>query len=117
MDVPELTGKTNQELFYEAVEILKAFNGSADEKADLFDVLTKQITRKTNGSWTADREKATDGSHLFFGTLGHTLVITLSGQIWQGKMGFSPSDGVRPVCKKGQIQYEPDYSKLRRLSK
>lgn len=112
MEAPDLKGMNSRELYLEAVEIVKALSGTADQKADLFEELSKQINKKTSGSWEAKRAKGTDGAHVFWGSIGQVLVISLDKQLWQGSF---QKGGIRPTPVNKEIRYEVDYTKLRKL--
>lgn len=112
MDIPELKGTDGTVLLRQAIEFLKAFNGSADEKADFFEKLANQITEKTKGSWSATRGIAVDGSHVFLGSLAQILVINLKGELWRGNF---QSGGYTITVVNKEARYQLNYSKLRML--
>ena len=89
MKVPELRGKTVRELYKELVEHVKKFEGTAQQKADLFEALAKQVEQKTGGEWAAVRGIGTDGSHLFYGQRGEAMVISPEGALFKGNATVS----------------------------
>jgi RHS repeat-associated protein len=106
--IPMLTGPTAREMAREAIQLVKSLKGSPEEKAALFEQLAEQIKVKTGGSWQAARMTGTDGSSVFLGTQGETLVISPAGQIFRGKIadGVLTFNGAAPT---------PNYSILRLL--
>ena len=95
--------------FREAVILLKAHRGSAQDKADAFDGEMRRSIRKNMPYWSARRRIGTDGSHVFVSDSGEGLVIDLKGKLWRG---HASADGLRA---RGRKHYEVDYSHLREL--
>ena len=89
---------TNRELFRKALEKVKALNGTAQAKADLFEQEAQVIERLTNGAWSAQRMTGTNGEHVFIGRVGDLLVIGQNGQLHRGRLQdqqFIPPDQVQ----------------------
>ncbi|HXG06237.1 MAG TPA: hypothetical protein VNI77_02805 [Nitrososphaera sp.] len=107
--VPTLTGASGREMAREAVQYVKSFPGTAEQKAELFEQLAKQISEKRRGAWQAARMRGTDGSHVFSGQQGELLVIKLNGQVLRGRM----QDGGVGFGQGGTVT--PNYSNLRQL--
>jgi RHS repeat-associated protein len=105
--VPMLTGTKGGELLRDAIGRVRATQGNANEKADFFEALAAQIEERTAGTWHATRIKAGDGSHVFVGKLGETLVVNPEGQLFRGNvMALRPRpDGL----------ITPDFDALRKL--
>lgn len=86
IEVPVLTGST-REMFGQAMStIVKSTTGGA-EKAAAFEQMAGQITTASRGAWTAVRETAVDGSHVFIGSQGHAIVINAQGQVFRAQLG------------------------------
>lgn len=64
-----------------------------DELADLYERLKRQIESSVPG-WTATRGVCRDGSHVFIGSLGRSLVIMPDRSIWIGDLGKGGPDAL-----------------------
>jgi RHS repeat-associated protein len=106
--IPTLTGTANRELFTEALGYVRASAGTAGEKASLFEALAEQIEKKTAGSWSATRYSGADGSHVFVGGAGETLVIDSSGALFKGRAQTG-------LVAAGKNSFRPNYDVLRKV--
>ncbi len=52
-------------------------------RADLFDDFARQIEKAADG-WSSSKSVLDDGTSVFVGTAGHTLVITKQGSVYKG---------------------------------
>jgi RHS repeat-associated protein len=95
MAAKQLVGSSGKEMIRDAVNIVKSFKGSPQQKAELLEAFAKQIGQRTGGSWSAVRSAGADGSAIFHGDLGHSIVIKSTGEIFVGtlKDGFSFGKG------------------------
>lgn len=62
---------------------------SYDDLADLYQRLKVQI-EANNPSWTAARARCADGSHVFTGSLGRSLLFCPDRTVWVGDLGKAP---------------------------
>jgi hypothetical protein len=83
----------------EAIRHLKTLPQDAAQRADVFEVLARQIESHSGGAWRADRGTGTDGSVIFLGRQGEGLVVAPDGRIFRGAIGrgidITP-DGLQP---------------------
>jgi RHS repeat-associated protein len=107
--LPRIVEGTNNEMVGQAVQLVKGLEGTAAQRADLFQNLASQITNITKGAWQAARGAGTGGSHVFLGDAGQALVIDSSGALFRGSLG----NGVGLGAKAGE--YAVDFAKLRPL--
>jgi len=98
---------TSREMLGQAIRRVLALEGTAAQRADLFEDLARQIHQHSSGAWSAIRGTGLDGSHVFLGEAGEVLVISPAGGIFRG----SVSTGGARVTGTGRFQV--DYSKLR----
>lgn len=98
---------TNRELFKNAIDKVKALNGTAQAKADLFEKEAENIKQQTGGSWSATRMVGNNGEHVFIGGAGELLVIDGVGNTYRGRL-----DGVVNRFIPPNI-VDLDYSSLR----
>ena len=77
---------TNRELFKEALAKVKALNGTAEDKADLFEQEAERIRLITKGTWSAQRLVGTKGEHVFAGRVGELLVIDSNAKLYRGRI-------------------------------
>lgn len=80
--------ETGEPLFAHAIEI--TLQASPHERARLFERLTKEIADTTApGSgmkpWTCSIHDGTDGSRIFRGGVGSSLVIDPQGRLWRAR--------------------------------
>jgi hypothetical protein len=106
--IPQIERGSNREMLGQAIAHVQAHQGTAAQKADLFERLAGQINELSGGSWSAARGLGTDGSHVFVGELGEALIISPEGKLFRGSVGT----GVRAVAPG---KFEVDYSQLRAL--
>ena len=106
--VPTLTGTANRELFKEALGYVRASTGTAAQKANLFEALAGQITEKTAGSWSATRYAGAEGSNVFVGGAGETLVIDSSGALFRGRADTG-------LVAAGKNSFRPNFDALRKI--
>ena len=66
--------------------MVKLVQGTAKDKADVFQALSVYINLETKGSWQASRWNGTDGSHVFIGKAGEVLVIDPTGALFRGRI-------------------------------
>lgn len=72
-------------------------DGTAAEKANLFERLVAQISELDPGSWSASRGLTADGGHIFLGEVGEAVVISPGGQLYRGSIRRAGIDmGVHP---------------------
>jgi hypothetical protein len=71
----------------EAIRYLKSLPRDADQRADAFEALAKQIENLSGGAWSAARGTGTDGSIIFLGRQGEGLVVAPDGRIFRGAIG------------------------------
>jgi RHS repeat-associated protein len=80
----QLVGSSGREMLGDALNIIKAFKGTPEEKAELMKEFAKQITQRTGGQWAAFPSMGADGSFIFTGeTRPFGLVIRLDGTIFK----------------------------------
>ncbi|MGH7488390.1 MAG: hypothetical protein ACRD3J_26065 [Thermoanaerobaculia bacterium] len=88
-DYPEQSQETGEPLFAHAIEA--ALQASPDERASLFEKLTNEIAEVTTapGSgmkpWTCSVHDGTDGSRIFRGGVGSSVVIDPQGRLWRAR--------------------------------
>ena len=107
--IPQITAGTNREMLGQAVRHVQSLNGTAAQKATLFQQLASQINRLSGGSWSAVRGVGTGGSHVFLGEAGEALIINAQGQLFRGTL---QSGAVRLT---GPGQFEVIFNLLRSL--
>jgi RHS repeat-associated protein len=105
---PHLDGTTLPEMATDAINRVARFEGTAAQKADLYESFTMQITHRTGGSFGAIRNRGTDGSHIFIGNGGELLVITPQGALYRGSIS---TGGATPGTIMGT--FVPHYNNLR----
>jgi len=105
--VRQITAGTNREMLGQAIRHVQALEGSAAQKANLFERLIPQINRLSGGSWSAVRGAGSAGSHVFLGEAGEALVIDAQGQLFRGSL---QSGAIRLL---GPAQFEVNFSLLR----
>jgi hypothetical protein len=98
---------TNRELFKKALEKVKALNGTAQAKDDLFEAEARQIERLTGGSWSANRFVGTNGEHVFLGNIGEMLIIDGNGQLYRSRVAGAWHQFIPPDI------FSLDYSSLK----
>ena len=86
IEVPALTGSV-REMYGQAMNTIVRSTAGGAEKAAAFEQMAGQITNASRGAWTAVRETAVDGSHVFLGSQGHAIVINAEGQIFRTQLG------------------------------
>lgn len=79
-------GGANREMLGQAIGHVRGLQGTAAQKAELFQQLAGQITELSKGNWTAARAVGTEGSHVFLGSAGEALVINPAGQLFRGSL-------------------------------
>lgn len=82
----QLVGSSGKEMIRDAVNIVKSFKGTPQQKAELLESFAKQIGQRTGGSWTAVRQATSDGSFVIAGEMGEALVINSAGQVFSGSL-------------------------------
>lgn len=82
----QIIGTGGTEMIRDAVNIVKAFKGTPQQKAELLEEFAKQIGQRTGGSWSAVRQATSDGSVVIAGELGEASVINSAGQIFSGSL-------------------------------
>ncbi|WP_428266729.1 RHS repeat-associated core domain-containing protein [Haliangium sp.] len=83
---PVITAGSNREMLGQAIGHVKRLEGTAAQKADLFEDLAAQISRHSGGSWGAARDVGADGSFIFAGEYGEALVISPTGDLFRGSV-------------------------------
>jgi hypothetical protein len=84
-----LTAPTGEAMFAEAIDL--TLRACPPERADLFERLTGEIEALTTAPdsglrpWTRAVHAGTDGSRIFRGTEGSSLVIDPSGRLWRAR--------------------------------
>ena len=76
-------GKYGSDMAPKAVGFLAKMSGNGALKATVFEGMANIISKLSPG-WGASKAVAIDGSHVFTGTAGETLVINAKGQIFRG---------------------------------
>lgn len=107
LPVPVLAGTKSSELLRDAMGRLRAAVGTPGDKADLFEAMAVQIEERTAGAWHATRIAGGDGSHVFVGRLGETLVVNPEGTLFRGK--------VTAIQPRPDGLVMPDYNALRKV--
>lgn len=83
----QLLGSSATEMLKDAVNIVKAFKGTAQQKAELFEAFAKQITQRVGDGWIATRTSAGDGATVFVADkIGRVLVISPQGELYLGNL-------------------------------
>jgi len=83
------TAPTGEAMFAEAIDL--ALRAQPHERADLFERLTGEIEALTTAAdsglrpWTRTVYAGTDGSRIFRGTEGSSLVIDPAGRLWRAR--------------------------------
>ncbi|WP_437778355.1 hypothetical protein [Sorangium sp. So ce1097] len=101
--IPQIASGTNLEMLGQAIRHVQALEGTAAQRADLFGQLAQQISKLSGGSWSATRSVGADGSHIFAGTFGESLVVPPTGQLFRGSLAtpgnftVGPGGGLQPV--------------------
>jgi hypothetical protein len=70
--------------------IALALAAPTQARADLFECLTQQIVAMVSASscgraWTCTVHRGTDGSRVFRGGIGHSVVIDPQGRLWRAR--------------------------------
>jgi hypothetical protein len=84
-----LTAPTGEAMFAEAIGL--ALRACPPERAELFERLTGEIEALTTvpdsglRPWTRSVHTGTDGSRIFRGTEGSSLVIDPTGRLWRAR--------------------------------
>ena len=97
--VPLLTPGKPLQMPGEAIRYVKSLPRDADQRADAFEALAKQIENHSGGAWSAARGAGTDGSIIFLGRQGEGLVIAVDGRMYRGAIGKGIDiavNGIRP---------------------
>ena len=81
---PRLTVGQGHEMLRESLEHLK--HAPPGRRIEMFDDHVKQIEDATKGAWNATKSVLQDGTAVFVGTAGHTLVITAQGKVYKGML-------------------------------
>ncbi|RKH06292.1 hypothetical protein D7V97_22750 [Corallococcus sp. CA053C] len=90
--VPKIVKGSNAEMAKQAIRHVMALEGTAAQKANLFEKFAQQINKLSGGSWGASRSLGADGAHIFMGTAAEVLVISPGGQIYRGTVSaLSPA--------------------------
>jgi hypothetical protein len=111
--IPRITPGQNREMLGQAMRYVKECQGSAAQKADLFEKLASQVNELSHGNWSATRGMGTDGSHIFLGGRGDALIIDSKGALFRG----SWNEAVTIMSKPGEFtgEFTVDYSKAREV--
>ena len=97
--VPQLTPGHPVQMLREAIKHVKSLPRDVAQRADAFEALASQIERHSSGAWKASRGTGTDGSEIFLGRQGESLVVAPDGRIYRGALGKGidvAPDGLRP---------------------
>lgn len=78
----QLKAARGHEMLGESLQHLK--NSPPSRRIEMFDDFARQIEEATKGSWSASKSMLQDGTAVFAGTAGHTLVITAQGKVYKG---------------------------------
>ena len=82
----------------EAILYLRSLPRDADQRADAFETMARQIENHSGGAWQATRGTATDGSTIFLGRQGEGLIVNPDGRIFRGKLGTGIDIGPTGLC-------------------
>jgi hypothetical protein len=88
-DYQEQSQESGEPLFAHAIEV--TLQASPDERAGLLEKLTREIAEVTTapGSglkpWTCSIHDGTDGSRIFRGGVGSSLVVDPQGRLWRAR--------------------------------
>jgi hypothetical protein len=100
--------------------IAQTLQADPEGRADLFEKLTKEIVEfvsNANGEirpWTCAIHTGTDGSRIFRGGIGHSLVIDPQGRMWRARTyeDFETTYTITPTsCEIATMK--PIYSQMR----
>jgi hypothetical protein len=100
LPVPQLQPGPPRQMLGEAIDFIKSLPQDAAQRADAFEALAHQIESHTSGAWRAARSVGTDGSIIFLGRQGETLVVSPNGRLYRGPGGRCiaiTSSGLRPI--------------------
>ncbi|MFN0141014.1 MAG: RHS repeat domain-containing protein [Pyrinomonadaceae bacterium] len=81
----QLGGSSAAEMLRDASNIVKSFKGTPQQKAELLEEFTKQISQRVP-DWNAVRSVGGDGSVIFHGKFGQAIVVSPTGQMFTGMM-------------------------------
>ena len=113
-----LTAPTGEAMFAEAIGL--ALRACPLERADLFERLTGEIEALTTAAdsglrpWTRTVYAGTDGSRIFRGTEGSSLVIDPAGRLWRARSyeDFATTHTITPTsCEIATLT--PLYAEMR----
>lgn len=82
-----LTPDHPRRMLGEAIRQLKMMPRDASVRADAFEMMAQQIEIHSIRAWNAARGLGEDGSHIFLGRQGETIVIAPDGGIFKGALG------------------------------
>lgn len=102
---PQLNATTTPEMASEALDRVAEFEGTAEQKANLYQSFAIQISHRT-GDFVSVPLRGTDGSYVFLGSRGELLVINPQGTLYRGSI---QGDGGTFV---GGSTFKPNYSNL-----
>jgi hypothetical protein len=106
MVVPHLAPGPGKEMLRRAIQHLATMPPDADQRADAFEAMARQIERDATTPWAASRALGADGSHIFLGrTTSNALVVAPDGRVYSG--GIGSGIGI------GKHGLEPDYTILK----
>jgi RHS repeat-associated protein len=113
----QLVGSSAREMLKDAINIVKSFKGTPQQKAELFQAFADQIKARVPELaipefWAAARQISTDGSFIWTGdAIGKALVISPQGEIFMGNITTN-ADGF--IFGKGGVM-TPVYEKLTKI--
>ncbi|MBS1857278.1 MAG: VCBS repeat-containing protein [Acidobacteria bacterium] len=112
--MPSLQPGPAPKMLTQAVKILLSYpKASVSDKASTFVALAGQIERNSPDQWAAEAMNTSDGSFMITGTLGRSIVIDASGEIFAGDMN-NPAQFVRTMVGNGFI-FTPIYEALKHI--
>jgi hypothetical protein len=109
---------TGEEMLSRA--IARALAAPPQERADLFEQLTGEIAAVTTAPgcglrpWTCSVHTGTDGSRIFRGGLGYSIVVDPQGRLWRAATyeDFETTYAITPTACE-IVAMEPKYAQMR----
>ncbi len=87
-------------------------------KASYLEALLKQIVQSSGGDWKYYVASGTDGSFIYSGNLGYSVIVDPAAGVWTGGVVGTPSAEVwgaalQPEVVNGEVLLQPNYSLMR----
>jgi hypothetical protein len=102
----------------QALRLAAAKNLPQAVEAEYVAAFLRQIRDGSGGTWNFLRTSGTDGSIVFNGNLGYSVVVSPAGELFTGAVVGQPaastwSAALVPEVRNGQIVFQIDYTKMK----